>query len=314
MAWNKRFLVVILNACFILILTVPANAGALTKKKLAFLIPETSTKVMAEGISKFKEEYPAPAKKVDVVVYPGRDLEEKSVEPDLSDADVIFLCHLNYKVMLDMENDLKIARSRGAKVIGLGGHDVFRVKGYYNVDVATYPEMVAYWEYSGPENVKRLIAYLLREFAGMADITIEPPIEMPLEGIYHPDAPGSKVFETLESYLEWYKKSGHLKDASWVGLLAYNTLKANDNMVEKAIIRQLEKEGLNVICTIGYPADEMFQKYLLTKDGTPQVDIIVSLMFSHPKEKSVELLANANIPIIPNNSLHGNTATDYFLK
>jgi cobaltochelatase CobN len=210
---------------------------------------------------------------------------------------------MNYKVMLDMENDLKMARSRGARVIGLGGHDVFRVKGYYNVDVATYPEMVAYWEYSGPENVKRLIAHLLREFAGMADLTVEPPIEMPLEGIYHPDAPGSKVFETLESYLKWYKTSGHLKDAPRVGLLAYNTLKANDNMVENAIIRQLEKQGLNVVCTIGYPAEEMFQRYLL-KDGNPQVDIIISLMFSHPKEKSVKLLTNANIPIIRAISLY----------
>lgn len=303
MAWERRFLAVILNACIITILMVPGNVGALTTKKMAFLIPETATKVMAEGISRFKEEYPALAKKVDIVVYPGRDLEEKVVEPDLSDPDIIFLYHMNYKVMLDMENDLKMARSRGARVIGLGGHDVFRVKGYYNVDVATYPEMVAYWEYSGPENVKRLIAHLLREFAGMADLTVEPPIEMPLEGIYHPDAPGSKVFETLESYLKWYKTSGHLKDAPRVGLLAYNTLKANDNMVENAIIRQLEKQGLNVVCTIGYPAEEMFQRYLL-KDGNPQVDIIISLMFSHPKEKSVKLLTNANIPIIRAISLY----------
>ena len=50
MTLNKRFLAVILNACIITILMmVPANAGALTTKKMAFLIPETSTKVMAEG-------------------------------------------------------------------------------------------------------------------------------------------------------------------------------------------------------------------------------------------------------------------------
>jgi len=299
----KKFLAVILNACIITILMVPANTGALNTKKMAFFIPETATKVMAEGISMFKEEYPALAKKVDIVVYPGRDLEEKVVEPDLSDADIIFLYHMNYKVMLDMEKDLKIARARGAKVIGLGGHDVFRVKGYYNVDVATYPEMVAYWEYSGTENVKRLIVYLLHEFAGMADLTVEPPIEMPLEGIYHPDAPGSKVFETLESYLKWYKTSGRLKDAPRVGLFAYNTLKVGDNQIEKTIIRELEESGLNVVCTIGYPAEEMFQKYLI-KEGKPYVDIIISLMFSHPKEKSTELLKKANIPIIRAVSLY----------
>lgn len=138
----KKFLLGII--CIALLFTISVISYARDTKKIAFLIPETSTKVMAEGISKFKEEYPALAKKVDVVVYPGRDLEEKVVEPDLACPDIIFLYHMNYKVMLDMEGDLKAARFRGAKVIGLGGHDVFRVKGYYNVDVTTYPEMVAY--------------------------------------------------------------------------------------------------------------------------------------------------------------------------
>ncbi len=299
--------------CCALLFAIPDAAYAKKLKTIAFLIPETPTKVMAEGISKFKEQYPGLAQKVNILVYPNKDLQDKLIKPDLSIPDVIFLCHLDYKVMLDMEEALKKARQRGAKVIGLGADDVFREKGYYNVDINTHPEIAAYWEYSGSENVKRLIAYLLREFAGMADITVEPPIEMPLEGIYHPDAPGSKVFETLESYLKWYETSGHFKvdtpappspskgeglgGGAWVGLLAYNTLKANDNMVENAIIRQLEKEGLNVICTIGYPAEEMFEKYLL-KEGNPQVDIVISLMFSHPKEKSVGLLAKANIPIL----------------
>ena len=100
MTLNKRFLLVILNVCVITILMVPANAGALTTKKMAFLIPETATKVMAEGISMFKEEYPALAKKVDIVVYPGRDLEEKVIEPDLSGPDIIFLYHMNYNLNL----------------------------------------------------------------------------------------------------------------------------------------------------------------------------------------------------------------------
>jgi len=292
----RRFLLVLLNVCIITILMLPANAGALTTKKMAFLILETSTKVMAEGILRFKEEYPALAKKVDIMVCPCMAVENVA-EPDLSDSDIIFLHPKNYKLMLDMENDLKMARARGAKVIGIGGYDVFRVKGYYNVDINDYPQIDAYWHYSGSENVKRLIVYLLTEFCGVSGITPDPPVETPLEGIYHPDAPGSKVFETLESYLKWYKISGRLKDAPRVGLLAYNTLKANDNMVEDAIIRQLEKQGLNVVCTIGHPADEKFQKYLL-KNGSPQVDIVVSLMFSHPKEKSVKLLAGTNIPVI----------------
>ncbi|MEA3416668.1 MAG: hypothetical protein U9R02_11040 [Thermodesulfobacteriota bacterium] len=100
---------------------------------------------MAEGISKFKEEYPALAKKVHIVVYPGIHAETRTEAPDLFDSDVIFIFHLDYKVMLDLEDDLRIAMAKGVRVIGLGEHDVFRVKGYYNVDINDYPQIDAYW-------------------------------------------------------------------------------------------------------------------------------------------------------------------------
>ncbi|BBO92486.1 cobaltochelatase subunit CobN [Desulfosarcina ovata] len=309
---EKRIIEFFISICIITLLLLPVSAGASPPTTIAFIIPETSTKVMAEGISAFDKAYPALAEKVNIVVYPGKDLEEKTVEPDMTVPDIIFLYHIGYKVMLDLENPLKLARARGAKVIGIGGYDIFRAKGYYNVDLSAHPNMEVYWHHGGPENVKRLIACLLNELSGMADIAVEPPVETPLEGIYHPDAPGSKIFDSLEEYHKWYREAGHLKDAAWAGLLAYNTLKVGDNKIEDAIIRQLEKEGINVICAIGYPAAKMFQHYFL-KDGVPQIDIVVSLMFSHPKEKSVALLENANIPVIRAISLY-NEVTEWEKK
>lgn len=55
MVLEKRFSAVILNACIITILMmVPVNAHALATKKIAFMIPDTSTKVMAEAKESFK--------------------------------------------------------------------------------------------------------------------------------------------------------------------------------------------------------------------------------------------------------------------
>ncbi len=130
--------------CCALLFAIPDTAYAHELKTIAFLIPETSTKVMAEGISKFKEQYPGLAQKTNLIVYPNKDLQDKLIEPDFSTPDVIFLYHLDYKVMLDLEQALKEARLRGANVIGLGGDDVFREKGYYNVDINIYPELLAY--------------------------------------------------------------------------------------------------------------------------------------------------------------------------
>ena len=306
---EERIMKLFMAVWIVTLLSLPVGAGATKPTTIAFIIPESSTKVMAEGISAFRDAYPALSGNVNIVVYPGKDLEEKTITPDLTTPDIIFFYHIGYKVMLDMETPLKRARARGAKVIGIGGYDIFQAKGYYNVSLADYPGIEAYWEYGGPENVKRLLASLLHHLMDMADIKVDPPVEVPRVGIYHPDAPGTKLFESLEDYRTWYKASGNLKNASWAGLLAYNTLKVGDNKTEISLIRQLEKEGINVICAIGYPAEELFQHYFM-KDGEPQIDIVISLMFSHPKEKSVQLLETANVPVIRAISLY-NEVTEW---
>jgi cobaltochelatase CobN len=285
----------ILSVAFILM----AGAGiALAEQtcKLTFSVPDTNTKALAEGIAEFKRENPELVPKVRITVYREQELADKRENADLAEQDVIFLYHKNYKTLQDIEPQIKAARQKGAKVIGIGGPDLFASQGFYNVSLAAHPELPAYWEYNGAENMKRLIGYLLNRFCGLSEVKIMEPLEQPVEGIFHPDAPGSKVFTSLADYQAWYKSSGHRKQAPTVGILSYNLIKTGDCKIQEALIRRLEKDGLNVICAIGYPADMLIEKYLMT--DKPEVELVVSLMFSHPKEKSQELLNRMNVPVI----------------
>ena len=294
-----RVIFSILSIVFILI-SVPEWGWAGQTCNLAFLVPDGSTKLMSEGIVAFQEEFPDLASKVKITIQTNEVLAEKSVEPALADQDVIFLYHLNYKVMLDMEEGLKAARQRGAKVIGVGGYTIFKAKGVYNVNLGDYPELPVYWEYSGGENAKRLIVYLLKQFCGFSDLEEMPPLEQPREGIFHPDAPGSKVFDQSSAYKTWYQSSGHQKNGPWIGIVSYNVIKTGNSKIQEVLIKKLEKEGFNVICAIGYPADRVIEEYLMGEN----VQVVVSLMFSHPKEKARELLARMNVPIIRGISLY----------
>jgi cobaltochelatase CobN len=263
---------------------------------LTFSIPDTNTKVLAEGIAGFKQENPALVPKVKITVYSEQELADKRIAAGLADQDVIFLYHKDYKTLQDLEPQITAAKQNGAKVIGIGGPAIFASQGFYNVNLDAHPELPAYWEYNGAENMKRLIGYLLNHFCGLSEVKSMEPLEQPIEGIFHPDAPVSKVYTSLADYKAWYASSGHQKQAPWVGIVSYNLIKTGDSKIQEALIRRLEQDGLNVICAIGYPADMLMEKYLMT--DKPEVALVVSLMFSHPKEKSQRLLKQMNVPII----------------
>ncbi|WP_419662037.1 putative hydrogenobyrinic acid a,c-diamide cobaltochelatase [Desulfosarcina variabilis str. Montpellier] len=280
----------------------PAPAWAGQTGNLAFLIPDTNTKVLSEGIAEFYNENAKLASRVKISVYNDQALADKSKPADLAGQDVIFLYHLSYKIMLALEPALKAARQRGTRVIGIGGYEIFKRKGYFNVDLDAHPDLAAYWGYSGARNAKGLIGYLLNRFCGFSELTITAPAEQPIDGLFHPDAPGGEVFASLSDYRAWYDASGHKKQGPWVGIVSYNVIKTGHSQIQATLIRQLEKQGLNVICAIGYPADMLIEKYLLA--DAVKIDLLVSLMFSHPKEKAQALLARLNIPVIRGISLY----------
>ncbi len=264
--------------------------------RLTFSVPDTHTKVLAEGISGFKQEHPNLVPMVKITVYSEEALLDKRNEQDLVNQDVIFLYHKDYQTMQDIEPRITTAKQNGARVIGIGGAAIFASQGFYNVSFDAHPDIQAYWEYNGVENMKRLIGYLLNRFGGLSQAKIIEPVAQPPEGIFHPDAPDSKVLASLTGYKAWYASSGHQKQGPWVGILSYNLIKTGDSKIQEALIRRLEQDGFNVICAIGYPADMLMEKYLMTEK--PEVELIVSLMFSHPKEKSQELLKGMDVPVI----------------
>lgn len=177
------------------------------------------------------------------------------------------------------------------------------------------PEIITtcnkYMNYNGDENLHNMIHYLRKELFN-EDIDVKPPVEVPWEGIYHPDAPA--VFTRTDDYLAWYLPL-RPPNSPFIGIeFSRMSWTSSDTAIEDTLIKSFETEGLNVIPVFNLRKgfDEIVSDFFTT-DGKLQVDAIIKLAsaftgarFTSGKdqtndktslEKSVDLLKRLNIPI-----------------
>ncbi|WP_445474462.1 cobaltochelatase subunit CobN [Methanococcoides methylutens] len=122
--------------------------------------------------------------------------------------------------------------------------------GVGNVDLTDHPYISLYWEDPHEENVKRLVDYMCVTFFNTEGI-IQPPLEIPEEGIYHPDS--GIIFENVTAYLEWYANDSNTHhvynpENTTIGVIFFEdrTGHTGDEVIDD-VIRRLEADGVNVI-------------------------------------------------------------------
>ncbi|MFC4246405.1 cobaltochelatase subunit CobN [Natribaculum luteum] len=137
-----------------------------------------------------------------------------------------------------------------------------------------------YLERGGVVNLEHCCRYLATEY-GDYDGAYDDPVELPTEGVYHPDYPAVEYEELLET---------HDPDEPTIGVWFYEShwTHANTRYVD-ALVSELEEKGVNVLPAFCNPAtDEEGQEnaewvarnWFSDEDG-PIVDAVVSsFMFS----------------------------------
>jgi len=129
-----------------------------------------------------------------------------------------------------------------------------------------------YYENGGEENFRRLLAYLRAEIMGMADTASPgPPIELPKQAIWHPDAPAP--FSTLVDYLAWRSPEAH-QPVIGVGFHRASLSDVTMDAVE-ALVRRLEAKGAFVVPFYD-PNDADQVDPLVMKDGKAFADAFVT--------------------------------------
>ncbi len=179
-------------------------------------------------------------------------------------------------------------------------------------DSELYMELYRYLAYDGMENLKnfvlRCLGIALKLCGKDVPFTVEKPVEMPFQGIYHP---AGGYFRSYEEYAGWYSRSGRLRlklgsDArvKKAAILFYRArfLFKNTAHVDM-LVEELEKRGvmpIPVFCLtfpdreIGMPGvEKAIEDYILP--AKPDV-MIWGLYFRVSRDG--ELLKRLNVPVL----------------
>ena len=119
-------------------------------------------------------------------------------------------------------------------------------------DIKNYILLFGYFLQPTPSNIRSMLLLAIKQYVpgDRKSIVINPPEEMPLIGIYHPEAGG--LFETFEAYQEWHRKRGASLDPTrTIGLLLMRPQIISDSRRHyDGLIRAIEDVGLDVIPAI----------------------------------------------------------------
>ncbi|MCF6147872.1 MAG: cobaltochelatase subunit CobN [Candidatus Kuenenia sp.] len=141
-----------------------------------------------------------------------------------------------------------------------------------------------YLTLGGEENFTHMLRFIGNKVLGL-NLTVEQPQSFPWEGILHPDT--NRVYTNRNDYdREHVHKERHT-----VGILFYRCYWINQNMeIERALIKELERSGLNVIPAFSQsigktdfnsrPGYEVVKEYFLDGNGHPAIDSLINLQSS----------------------------------
>jgi cobaltochelatase CobN len=232
----------------------------------------------------------------------------------LSTQDVIFTdTAVGLDTLSEIEQAVNDAKEQNnASVISLGKppHDYLA-----NVNSTDHPWIKQYWANGGFENIKRLLAYLGVNFCGL-NATIQEPIVLPKDFIYHPDS--VEIFKNLTEYLAWYGNdigTHHLYDPSkpTVGIRTFKAMYAvGHTEVPDALVRGFEARGVNVIPICEWRLNTTF--YIV--NDTSIVDTIISIksfrMNYGSPEKGIADLERINVSVLKAVTDHYQTVEEWY--
>ena len=117
-------------------------------------------------------------------------------------------------------------------------------------DVKNYLYLFCYFLQPTPKNIRSMLLFAIKDYSveDLGRLKIDAPESVPVEGIYHPDAP--ELFSTFDAYKNWYERSRRrsLDRRETIGLLLMRPQVVSASRQHyDGLIRAIESEGLAVV-------------------------------------------------------------------
>jgi cobaltochelatase CobN len=242
-----------------------------------------------------------------------KPLQRQFIEKAL-DADIVIITLMSgrrsFPAWDDFIEQLELKRKKDEKTpyfhiqpTGSNAQSMEMVEAYSNgVDTQQWQVLSRYYRYGGVDNLLQMLS-LFYNLRFQETLAIKPSVRPPHEGIYHPDL---SHIPDLADHI-----NGFDPDKPTIGIWFYQNFWVTDNKAHiDALIREVEKQGANVLCLFhtrfrdklikSHGADYVVKHYFM-KNGKPLIDALINpVMFSlgmvAPEYK--HLLEDLNVPVI----------------
>ncbi len=183
------------------------------------------------------------------------------------------------------------------------------------MDAGNWLQAIRYWTNPHDKNLRNLILSMAMAYGhdGL-DARVEPPIERPDHGIYHPGI--DRAFEGLDEYLAAY---GYDHGKPTVGILYYGNVHYDVSVVGvRALLARLEPH-VNVIPVFGGGVDNLtpLRKYFL--NGKVRPDALISIIWFRlnggpmggDQAKTIGLLESVDAPVFTPVTMYSSDIRDW---
>jgi cobaltochelatase CobN len=263
-------------------LSVPAQ---MQKPEVVLVLHSSQT--MPAALAHFRKEVGAGACNCNIVS------EEELTSQMLLRARAIFLQHPSQGMLERLRPSAIFALQHGLKI----ATDVpeFILRGWgVEPDKQLTMTLLPYWNNGGEANSYAMLLQMYKAAGGPASLPVPAVVQMPMRGIYHPDAP--RLFPNMAEYLAWYRVSKPHQGALVTVNLFYSYLKDEDTAVVDALIRELEKQGMAAAGVVGSPHSSLAALFNQPQSDPVRVMMMFTLALAKPDD--VVLLKKQNIHVI----------------
>lgn len=288
---------------FLTALLLASPVATASDYKVSLLLGDMSIRQAMDAVKGVIADHPE-LRNSDIRVYSSTRVREQDLD-HLVSSDLVIIQILGRVLITNIQDELKQAISRGARVYAFGGsiNDDDTAMGIISdLDISQY------FETGGAGNIRNGLLNALSRIG--ADVDFDEPQDVPTVGLY--EAGSGSWFTDFEEFRRNYHN--YKPGKPWVGFVIYqsNVVAGTTSHID-AVITELERRDFNVLPIFGYPPEEGIERFFFDENGASRVEVVIaaSIKIGVAPETLIPLLQRLDVPVINAISLYSLTKEEW---
>lgn len=291
------------------------NADTGSHKTILFITADSKAEAIIKGTDLFYQQYPDLAKQIDVVVRTKSNLEEGQAPP----ASDILVFHVHETDLVkQQEAYLKSINSAFVTQAGTPGTRIatgqpgLKYSEEQIADLGLTRDKLTeqFVENGSPQDIKKLIVYLLNRFEGYSHLEMELPQKLPDVG--YVAFRNNQILAYDTTWQDWVRHTHPDKNKPLVAYLI-NRSYAHQQLlnIERSVMARMEKAGMQPVLVFGYPGSVMVKKLLIDQQGKPRIRAAIAGVFKFSDNEALQYLEQMDVPVLNAIDLYGPTIAEW---